>query len=92
MADHLSERDDLTLRTLAFIKRTTIAEQRRQALREYAARARQDENVAETVRLMLASRRERQNGGGNVIRLERTRSLASVPHRAAGRTGRLHTI
>lgn len=52
MADHLSERDDLTPRTLAFIERTT---------------------VAEIVRLMLASRRERQNGGGNVIRLERTR-------------------
>jgi hypothetical protein len=42
MADHLSERDDLTLRTLAFIERTTAAGQRRQALREYAARARQD--------------------------------------------------
>jgi hypothetical protein len=92
MADHLSERDDLTLRTLAFIERTTVAEQRRQALREYAARARQDKNVAEIVRLMLASRRERQNGGDNVIRLERTRSLASAPHRAAGRTGRLHAI
>ena len=71
MVDHLSERDDLTLRTLAFIERTT---------------------VAEIVRLMLASRRERQNGGGNVIRLERTRSLPCAPHRAAGRTGRLHAI
>lgn len=38
MAGHLSERDDLTLRTLAFIERTTVAEQRRHALREYAAR------------------------------------------------------
>jgi hypothetical protein len=74
MADHLSERDDLTLRMLAFIERTTVAEQRRRALREYAARRRQDKNVAEIVRLMLASRRERANGGGNVIRLERTRS------------------
>ena len=26
MVDHLSERDDLTLRTLAFIERTTVAE------------------------------------------------------------------
>ena len=26
MVDHLSERDDLTLRTLAFIERTTAAE------------------------------------------------------------------
>jgi hypothetical protein len=31
--------------------------------------ARQDEGVAEIVRLMLVSRRERENGGGNVIRL-----------------------
>jgi hypothetical protein len=73
MAGHLSERDDLTLRTLAFIERTTVAGQRRQALREYAARARQHKNVAEIVRLILASRRERHHGGGNVIRLERTR-------------------
>ena len=57
MADHLSERDDLTLRILTFIERITVAEQRRQALREYAARARQDKNVAQIVRLMLASRR-----------------------------------
>jgi hypothetical protein len=69
MADHLSERDDLTLRTLAFIERTTVAEQRRKALRVYAQQARQDANVAEIVRLMLASRRERESGGGNVIRL-----------------------
>lgn len=73
MADRLSERDELTLRTLAFIERTTVAEQRRQALREYAARARQDEDVAEIVRLMLASWRERQTGA-NVIRLGRKRS------------------
>jgi hypothetical protein len=37
MDDHLSERDDLTLCTMAFIERTTVAEQRRRALREYAA-------------------------------------------------------
>ena len=73
MADRLSERDELTLRTLAFIERTTVAEQRRQALREYATRARQDEDVAEIVRLMLASWRERQTGA-NVIRLGRKRS------------------
>src|SRR5215831_3925382 len=73
VADRLSERDELTLRTLAFIERTTVAEQRRQALREYAARARQDEDVAEIVRLMLASWRERQTGA-NVIRLGRKRS------------------
>jgi hypothetical protein len=65
----LSERDELTLRTLALLERTTLAEQRRQALRAYAAQAREDEGVAEIVRLMLASRRDRENGGGNVIRM-----------------------
>ncbi len=39
MAD---ERDDLTLRTLAIMEGTTVAEQRRQALRTYAAQARED--------------------------------------------------
>lgn len=71
MADHLSERDDLTLRTLAIIERTTGAEQRRIALSAYARQARQDPDVAEIVRLMLASRRNRDNGGGNVIRLSK---------------------
>jgi hypothetical protein len=70
MPDQISERDELTLRTLAFIERTTLAEQRRAAIRVYARQAREDPNVAEIVRLMLASRRERQSGGGNVIRLE----------------------
>jgi hypothetical protein len=65
----LSERDDVTLRVLALMDRTTVAEQRRQALRAYAAWARQDADVAEIVRLMLASRRGRDSGGGNVVRL-----------------------
>ena len=68
MADRLSERDEMTLRTLALIERTTVAEQRRQALRAYAASARQDTKVAEIVRPILASRRKRDNGG-NVISL-----------------------
>jgi hypothetical protein len=71
MADHLSERDDLTLHTLAIIERTTVAEQRRIALSAYARQARQDPDVAEIVRLILASRRKRGNGGGNVIRMSR---------------------
>jgi hypothetical protein len=66
----MSERDELTLRTLAIIERTTLAEQRRIALAAYAAQAREDPNVAEIVRLMLASRRQRRSGGGNVIRME----------------------
>lgn len=69
MADQISERDELTLRTLAIIEGTTLAEQRREAIHAYAACARQDPNVAEIVRLMLASRRERQNGGTNVIEM-----------------------
>jgi hypothetical protein len=70
VADRLSERDELTLRTLALIGRTTLAEQRRIALSAYAAQARQDPDVAEIVRLMLASRREHADGGSNVIRLD----------------------
>jgi hypothetical protein len=70
VADQISERDELTLRTLSFIERTTLAEQRRRALAAYAVHARQNPNVAEIVRLMLASRRERDSGGGNVIRME----------------------
>lgn len=65
----MSERDELTLRTMALIERTTVAEQRRQAVRDYARHARQDPDVAEIVRLMLASRRQRDSGAGNVIRL-----------------------
>ncbi len=42
MPDRLSERDDLTLRTLALLDRTTIAEQRRRALAAYARQARQE--------------------------------------------------
>jgi hypothetical protein len=71
MPDRLTERDDLTLRTLALIERTTVAEQRRRALAAYAEQARQDPQVAEIVRLMLAARRERRNGGSNVIGLVR---------------------
>jgi hypothetical protein len=70
MADRLSERDEMTLQVLAIVERTTVAEQRREALRAYAHQTRHDENVAEIVRLLLASRREQQNGGANVIRLE----------------------
>jgi hypothetical protein len=71
VTDQMSERDELTLRVLSLIDRTTIAEQRRRALCAYAEAARQDPQVATIVRLVLASRRERTNGGGNVIRLRR---------------------
>jgi hypothetical protein len=65
----MTERDELTLRTLALIEHTTVAEQRREAIRAYARQARQDPDVAEIVRLILASRRQRDSGGSNVIRL-----------------------
>jgi LmbE family N-acetylglucosaminyl deacetylase len=68
VSDHLSEPDDLTLRTLAFIERTTVAEQRRRALRAHAEQARRDPDIAEIVRLLLASRRERHRKS-NVIPL-----------------------
>ncbi len=69
MPDDLSERDEVTLRVLAMTGRTTLAEQRRLALRAYAAGAREDEYVAEIVRLILACRRRNASAGGNVIRL-----------------------
>ncbi len=69
----MSERDDLTLRVMALVERTTAAEQRRRALRDYARQARRDENVAEIVRLILASRRRRA-GDGNVVSLPRPAS------------------
>jgi hypothetical protein len=69
VADSISERDELTLRTLALIERTTLAEQRREALRSYSPQASEDPNVAEIVRLMLASRRQQATAGGNVTRL-----------------------
>ena len=59
----------MTMRVLALLEDTTVAGQRRRALRAYAAEARRDPQVAEIVRLMLASRRERESGGSNVIRL-----------------------
>jgi hypothetical protein len=70
MPDHLSEPDDMTLRTLAVIEGTTVAEQRRIALAAYAREARQDPDVAKIVALMLRSRRQQANGASNVIRMD----------------------
>ena len=69
MPDHLSEQDEITLQVLAITERTTVAAQRRAAVREYASRARQDPAVAQITRLILASRRARDFGSGNVIRM-----------------------
>jgi hypothetical protein len=60
----------VTLRTLAVIGRTTVAEQRRRALRAYAGQARRDPAIAEIVRLVLAARHDRQDHR-NVIPLRR---------------------
>jgi len=84
MSDSLSERDQVTLSVLANIGRTTVAEQRRQAIRDYARRARQDEDVAGIVRLILAARRERDSGGGNVINLRGNRGPLPVRQRCGG--------
>jgi hypothetical protein len=72
MADSLAELDDMTLRVLALMDGTTVAQQRREAIRDYARRARQDPDVAEIVRLILASRRDQRGGGGNVIEMRGT--------------------
>lgn len=70
MADQMSERDEVTLRLLAIVEQTNFAEQRRRALAEYAQLARHsDPDLAEAVRLCLASRRRHVNGGRNVFRL-----------------------
>jgi hypothetical protein len=65
----LSERDDITLHVLAILGGTTVAEQRRQAVRSWCAQARQDKGTAEIVRLILASRRQRASGSSNVIEI-----------------------
>ena len=66
----LSERDDLTLRVLAILQDTTIAEQRRRALAAYAQQARDDDpDVTEIVRHALATLRQRDHGAPNVIQL-----------------------
>jgi hypothetical protein len=74
MPDQADERDDLTLRTLAIIEDTTVAEQRRRALHAYCEHARRDRNVAEIVRLMMASRRNRRLEIANVIPLRSSRA------------------
>ena len=71
MPDHLTEADEVTLRLLAIAEKTNFAEQRRRALSAYAQKARQDKNIAEAVRLILASRRERGIVPRNVIALRR---------------------
>jgi stage V sporulation protein SpoVS len=71
MTGTLSEQDEVTLAVLAMIDQTTVAEQRRQAVRAYCSRARCDKTVAEVVGLILAARRQRGvTDRGNVIRLE----------------------
>jgi hypothetical protein len=73
MSIRLSERDEVTLSVLALIEETTVAEQRRRALAAYATQGRRCPNVAQIVRLILASRRARQAAPTNVITLRATR-------------------
>jgi hypothetical protein len=69
----MGERDDVTLQVLAVLDRTTVAEQRRRALRAYADQARRDPDVARIVSLVLASRR-RRFPHANVVPLRRASS------------------
>ena len=77
MTDRMSERDEVTLRTLAYVERTTVAEQRRKAIREYAVRGRRSKQVGELVALILASRQaRRQPQPSNVIALRERKATS----------------
>jgi hypothetical protein len=67
----VTEQEDLVLRTVAVIERTTVAELRRRAVADLVARKLADPKVAEIVRLMAAARRARAGGGANVIEMRR---------------------
>jgi hypothetical protein len=71
----LGERDEITFRVLAIVEDTTVAEQRRRALRAYARQARRHPDVARIVRLIQAERRRHGEtaGPGNVITLRTVR-------------------
>ena len=73
MADKLTDQDDMTLRIMAIVEGTTIAEQRRRALAAYAASSRQDPDVAEIVCLALEYGREIQYGSRDVISMRERR-------------------
>ena len=76
MADRMSEADEVTFHVLRIIAGTTVAELRRVALADYAARARQDPGVAVTVSYLLAARAAyRGEDPAKVVHLaDRTRS------------------
>jgi len=84
MSDSLSERDQVTLSVLAITGRTTVAEAAPPGDPRLRPPRRQDEDVAGIVRLILAARRERDSGGGNVINLRGNRGPLPVRQRCGG--------
>ncbi len=69
-ATPLSDEDGATLWALALVERTTVAEQRRRAIRAWARRARRNPSIARLVEINLeAKRRREQPVAGNVIQL-----------------------
>jgi hypothetical protein len=75
MADRMSDEDQETFRILAYVERTTIAEQRRHALAAYAKGARREKNIAALVGQCLTWRRQREAVArpSNVIELRGSR-------------------
>lgn len=69
---HLTEREELALRVLALVEETTVAEQRRLAVRAHARAALDNPHLAECVDLALAA----QRGRSNVVRFPERRSRA----------------
>lgn len=70
----LTDEDEATLWALALVEGTTVAEQRRRAIRAYAKRARRDEHIVALAQVSVEQkqRRERETTS-NVIPLRRHR-------------------
>ena len=68
----LSEEDEVTLWALALVEHTTVAEQRRRAIRAYTKDARCHPNIAELVRINIGWKKQREErDASNVIPLRR---------------------
>jgi hypothetical protein len=74
VADPLSEQDNVTLQVLALLDGTTVAEQRRLAVRSYASQARRDRTVAQIVSLILAARQDLRAAGSNIVSIRSRRT------------------
>jgi hypothetical protein len=68
----ISDEDEAALWALALVEGTTVAEQRRRAIRAYAKRARRDPHIAELVQINVERKRRREReAASNVIPLRR---------------------